>query len=423
MLRLLLLHVTLLCFVSSGLAQTLTISGKVLNADTKEILPFANVTTTVSKLGTATNGEGEFRFNIRKSDIPSDSLLVSFIGFESYKVPLKTLKTEGNIFELIPASETLDEFVLSPLTAHEFMKRVVEEIPNNMTSKAFSALGYYSDRAKENDGYLGQNEAVIKSYFPNFSDTTSDNQHQVVLYNERKDLAELQFMAKKMKKEERKHREELEEKGDDSTEVNFMDPRTMFGGLSSVMDAMYIDGTNTFLDTNEFDKYEFEFHDKPIYSENGDEITLIHAQTKRRIDGFKAKGKIYIDRKSMAVIKMEFKGDMRIPVLLKPVLFVMGIGIKNPKLHYARSYRKIDDAWYPKDVFYTINLNLIEKRMFKKNIDSMFNLQQVFSLQHINIESPGGIEEEKLYTEEKTLADQVFPEDHINWSSINKVQF
>lgn len=422
MLRIFVLSIVCLGFVTSTWSQVITITGKVLHAETKEILPFANVTTIESQRGTATNGDGEFALNIKKQEI-SDTMLVSFIGFESLKMPMKELKTSGNVFELYPASETLDEFVLSPLTAHEFMREVVREIPNNITQHQFSALGYYSDKAKENEGYLGQNEAVIKSYFPNFSDTSSSNQHQVVLYNERKDLAKLEFMAKKLKKEERKYKEELEEKGDDTTEVKFLDPRTMFGGLNNVMEAMYIDGTNTFLDTTEFNKYSFEYHNKPIYTETGEEITLIHAKTKRRLEGFKAKGKIYIDRKSLAIVKMEFKGDFKIPLLIRPVLLFMGIGIKKPKLHYARSFQKIDGAWYPKEIFYTINLNLIEKKLFKENIDSMFKLQQAYSIQQINIESPTQIEENKRYSEDKTLAEQVFPDPAVDWSSIQKVQF
>lgn len=422
MLRRIILQITFLYFILPGLAQTITVTGTILNADTKEILPFANISTIQSKLGTATNGGGHFSLNIRKTDL-SDTLLVSFIGFEPVKTPLKSLSVSDNIIELIPASETLDEFVLSPLNAYEFMKEVVKEIPNNMTSTTFSALGYYSDKAKENEGYLGQNEAVVKSYFPNFSDTTKTNQHQIVLYNERKDLADLKFMAKKLKKEEAKAREELKEEGNDTTEVHFMDPRTMFGGLESVMSAMYIDGTNEFLDTTKFKKYEFQYHDKPLYSETGEEITLIHAKTKRRVDGFKASGKIYINRNSLAIIKMEFKGDMKIPMLLKPILFVMGIGIKNPELHYARSYLDINGKWFPKDIYYTVKLNLIEKHLFKKNVNSMFNLQQVYSVQQINIESPEQIEEPKRYTEKKTIAEQVFDDPLVNWNSIQKVQF
>lgn len=417
-----LLSISFLCCFLSALAQNITITGTIVNAETQDILPFANVTTLQSKLGTATNGSGHFSLNMRTSDI-NDTLLVSFIGFESVKTPINTLSTSGNVIELTPASETLDEFVLSPLNAYDFMKAVVREIPNNLASSSFSALGYYSDKAKENEGYLGQNEAVIKSYFPNFSDTAQENQHQVVLYKERKDLAELKFMAKKLKKEEEKEREILKEKGDDTTSVNFMDPRTMFGGLESVLSAMYIDGTNEFLDTNKFKKYEFKYHDKPLYSEDGKEITLIHARTKRRVDGFKAEGKIYIDRNSLAIIKMEFKGDMRLPLVLKPILFVMGIGIKNPELHYARSYQEMDGQWFPKDIYYTVNLNLIEKHMFKKNVNSMFNLQQVFSIQNINIENPTTIEDTKRYSDDKTLAEQVFKESDINWNSINKVQF
>lgn len=420
-LRILFLSITVLSTVLSGAAQIIEITGKVIHAETKEGLPFANVSTIKSQIGSATNGDGQFAFNIRKQDV-SDTLLVSFIGFESYRLPIKSL-TKGQVIALIPASETLDEFVLSPLNAYEFMKEVVKAIPENLASKSFSALGYYSDKAKENEGYLGQNEAVIKSYFPNFSDTSEVNQHQVVLYNERKDLSELKFMAKKLKKEEAKAKEELEKEGNDSTDVNFMDPRTMFGGLESVMEAMYIDGTNEFLDTNKFKKYEFKYHNKPIYSETGQEITLIHAKTKRRVDGFKADGKIYIDRNTLAIIKMEFKGDMRIPILLKPILLVMGIGIKNPKLHYARSYREIDNQWYPKDIYYTLSLDLTEKRFFKKNIHSKFNLQQVYSLQHINVDNPVKIESSKLYSEGKTLAEQVFEDPNVNWESINKVQF
>lgn len=422
MLRIIALFVFLFFGFVQSLAQTLIVSGKIINIDTKDELPFANVTTIKSKLGTATDGEGVFRLKIREKDI-SDSIMVSFIGFESYKAPIKSLKKTNNIIELIPSSETLNEFVLSPLTANEFMKEVVIEIPNNRTQKPFSAISYYSDKAKENEGYLGQNEAVVKSYFPNFSDTSVDNQHQIVLYDERKDLSKLQFMAKRLRKEEDKYKDDLKEKGDDSTEVNFMDPRTMFGGLDNVMEAMHLDSSDVFLDTNQFKKYEFKFHNKPLYSENGDEITLIHAKTKRRVEGFKAEGKIYVDRKSLAIIKMEFKGDLKIPILLKPILFVMGIGIKNPKLHYARTYQKIDGSWYPNEIYYTIKLNLIQKRLFKKNINSMFNLQQVFSMQNIVIDQPEEIEVDKRYTEEKPLAEQVFEHSSINWSNIKKVQF
>ena len=101
----------------------------------------------------------------------------------------------------------------------------------------------------------------------------------------------------------------------------------------------------------------------------------------------------------------------------------MGIGIKKPELHYARSYQKIDGSWYPKDIYYTVKLNLIEKHLFRKNVNSMFNLQQVFSVQHINVEHPEQVTKEKLYTEKKALAEQVYPKDDVNWSIINKVQF
>lgn len=401
--------------------QNINVTGVVTNKETGETLPFSNLVSLPSNMGIATDENGAFDLQFNKTQL-NDTLIVSFIGFESLKLSVSQLKPQHNI-ELVPLSETLDEFVLTPLTAHDFMKMVVSSIPKNTPSTPFSALGFYSDKAKEGNGFLGENEAVIKSYFPNISDTTIQNQHQVVLYNERKDLAELKFMAKKLKKEEEKERKKLAKKGNDSTEVDFMNPREMFGGLDEVMKNLTISGDEAFLDTINYKKYDFQFNDKPIYTDEGKEITLIHAKTIRRNEGFKASGKIYIDRESLAIIKMDFTGDLKIPLIIRPVLFVMGIGIEKPKLHYARNFVKKGELWYPKNIFYTINLKLTEKKIFKKNITSNFKIQQAFHIQSYTLTDSEEIVKEKRYTPKKTLAEQVHPEKNIHWNMINKIKF
>jgi len=401
--------------------KTITINGQVRNVENQEALAYANIITVPSNTGTTTDFSGNFNLSINASHL-KDTVYVSFIGFEIQKIPVQDLKQNMNI-DLIPITETLDEFVLTPLTPHEFMKIVVTKLPENTPSEPFSTLGYYSDLAKENDGFLGENQVAIKSYFPNLLDTTVKSQHQIVLYEERTELDELVFMAKKRKKQEAKERKKRVENGEDTTEYSMFNPREMFGGLDEVNEQLTLNGEELFLDTNNFKKYDFQFNSTPLYSEEGNEITLIHAKTKRRQDGFKASGKIYIDRNSMSIMKMEFKGDIRIPVIAKPILLLAGIGIQNPKLHYARNFKKINDTWYPKNVFYTIDLGVTEKRLFKKNIHSNFTIEQTFHIQKYNLEQPEKIAKSKRYSDKKTIAEQVFPDPNITWDMIKRVKF
>lgn len=419
----LLYGIIFLFLIPSLLAQTktITIKGQVRNAENQEGLAYTNIITVPTHLGVTSDFSGNFSLPLNESHL-KDTVYVSFIGFEIQKIPVQDLKQNMNI-DLIPITETLDEFVLTPLTPHEFMKIVVTQLRENTPSEPFSTIGYYSDLAKENNGFLGENQAVIKSYFPNLLDTTVKNQHQVVLYKERTELDELVFMAKKRKKEEAKERKKRVENGEDSTDYNLINPREMFGGLNEVVKQLTVEGGELFLDTNHFNKYDFQFNPAPLYSDEGNEITLIHAKTKRRQDGFKAAGKIYIDRNSMSIIKMEFKGDIRIPVYIKPILLLAGIGIQNPKVHYARNFENINEKWYPKNVFYTVHLGLTEKKLFKKNIHSNFTLQQTFHIQKYNLEQPEKIAKSKRYSGKKTIAEQVFPDPNITWDMIKRVKF
>ena len=62
------------------LAQKVTkVSGKVIDANTKELLPFVNVSFKGTNVGASTDIDGEFEISTR---FPSDTLVASYIGYE-----------------------------------------------------------------------------------------------------------------------------------------------------------------------------------------------------------------------------------------------------------------------------------------------------------------------------------------------------
>ncbi len=93
-----------------GWAQSRTVSGVISDSEDGSPLPGANVLTLPSGTGTITGSDGSFSVNLKAGD---DSLLVSFIGYQSKTVKLSTLSNLSNVkIALAPEAKLLDETVV-----------------------------------------------------------------------------------------------------------------------------------------------------------------------------------------------------------------------------------------------------------------------------------------------------------------------
>ncbi len=79
-----LLALSIFLFAGQAGAQSYTIRGKVVAADTKEPLPAANIVVIGTTYGTATDVNGDFR--LRVENMPQATLVVSFIGYKTEQV-------------------------------------------------------------------------------------------------------------------------------------------------------------------------------------------------------------------------------------------------------------------------------------------------------------------------------------------------
>ena len=94
----------LLLFSSEALAQSLSISGKVIDKNTQEAVIGASVLVEGTTNGTITDLDGNFTL----SNVPSKgNLVVSYIGYATQTLPING-KTSFNIV-LAEDTETLDE--------------------------------------------------------------------------------------------------------------------------------------------------------------------------------------------------------------------------------------------------------------------------------------------------------------------------
>jgi len=105
------------------------VSSKIIDSISKEPIPYANII--FKKGGTISNEEGKFTFLFGKNTEPTDSLMISCIGYETIKKPL-TQFTDSVIF-MIPKTNKLREVILTnkDYTAKEIIKKVQENITKN----------------------------------------------------------------------------------------------------------------------------------------------------------------------------------------------------------------------------------------------------------------------------------------------------
>ncbi len=146
-----------------GYAQYMHISGKVINAESKERIPFANIALKEMYKGTASNALGEFSFRI---DSLPFVLVVSHLSYE----PLEIVVEDDTplIIELLPGKLLMDELVIKGKGNHEYAYRLVMkafykisgQFRSNQYGKAF-----YRQISKNGDDYSELYEIFYDTQF------------------------------------------------------------------------------------------------------------------------------------------------------------------------------------------------------------------------------------------------------------------
>lgn len=87
-----------------------TVTGIVINATTKEVLPFVNIRVLGTTVGTTSNVEGHFQISIQSRD----TLVFSYVGFSKLRLGGNSFNTKNLVVELREKTTELNEVVVRP---------------------------------------------------------------------------------------------------------------------------------------------------------------------------------------------------------------------------------------------------------------------------------------------------------------------
>lgn len=133
----------LICSVQLIAQQTYTVSGKVIDADTREPLAFVNIIQTGTKTGISTDIDGKFSLH---SDKPIHSIYLTYVGYYPLNFTIPENKTENILIRLQRKTYELNEVVILPTEnpAHRIIDSVLANRYRNDPEKlkSFSYTSY-----------------------------------------------------------------------------------------------------------------------------------------------------------------------------------------------------------------------------------------------------------------------------------------
>lgn len=415
-------------FSISLFAQTKNVvSGAIVNIENDEPLPFASITLVNYPIGTISNENGEFDFYIPKSK-QNDTLSISFIGFNPYLIPLKNITGSLKI-KLQSADNILDEVILSKLSPLDYIKKALDNIDQNYPQDPYQSIAYYREKFIENDRIIGKKEAVFKTYYPSIGNSVKKenqkpvkNQHQLLLYRPADNPQKFQFMRDWIDKKIEKEKKKSIKKGEDFDEDFDLEKDMSMGGPETIINMADIrngSSNNNFLNPKHFKKYEYSFGEETTY--NGEVLVTIHYKAKRKIESIKDHGKILISKGDYAIALIKGSGVLSIPIMAKPIFFLVGLSISNPKFRNTVSYQKYKDKWYPKLFRWDATISLKKRHAFSANEHADLKIGQVFFINKLDsLVSP--IPEDKRFDSKENMEDQLYNDLNISWQGMNVIK-
>jgi hypothetical protein len=124
----------LLLLFSNLCAQKTTVSGKVVDNETNEPVPYVNIGFQHSLVGTISETDGSFFLSTPKA---TDTLLVSSLGYEMIRLHIEKGATQKFEIRLLPKSIALDAIVVTPgeNPAFKILKKINDHKKQNNPEK------------------------------------------------------------------------------------------------------------------------------------------------------------------------------------------------------------------------------------------------------------------------------------------------
>ena len=147
--------------------------GQVVDANTKQGLPYASLGVPTMGIGASSDIEGFFQIEIN-SFLPNDSLYISYVGYERFGIPLSSL-VEGESNQLALKESLLQLREITVVAAEESVAEITKKTRKlgkvNFNKNPYILYGIYREHLQEDNQFTGFTKAYGLFYMNKFHKT------------------------------------------------------------------------------------------------------------------------------------------------------------------------------------------------------------------------------------------------------------
>ena len=135
--------------------------GKVIDGKTHKVLEAASLSINNTNISTITNSEGYFTLKVPNNKLDS-KVMVSFLGYTTYVVPLSVLDNDKTIIELFQAVTELSAVnIASYKNAESLVRKVFNDKSVNVGDASVFMTAFYRETIKRRQRNVSLTEAVV----------------------------------------------------------------------------------------------------------------------------------------------------------------------------------------------------------------------------------------------------------------------
>ena len=147
---------------NSDSASYISLTGKIIDKDSRNPIMFANIFLTGTSIGTVANADGEFLLKVPNERLNGE-VSITHIGYKNFKSAVEKMRNTENTVVLEPELISLKEIIIQNENPVDLLKKAIQNIPKNYRNTPSMVTGFYRETIKQNRKYVSVAEAVLET--------------------------------------------------------------------------------------------------------------------------------------------------------------------------------------------------------------------------------------------------------------------
>lgn len=326
------------------------VSGKVINAKTKEPVEFVSVFIEGTLLGTSTDEKGNFTLSYTFID-NNQKVIFQRLGFATDTFLLSQLRKREPV-ELMPSEQTIGEVVIKPVNAFELLQKALEKIPDNYYSPPIAQNAFYRQYGVANNQLIAFEEADF-SMVNNFNRRMKD---EMVTVHKARGIIDFEVIKSLGK---------LVEKSVKDDTLFIAENAALLRAFNPDYEQLIEDKKN-FLGEKGEKQYKYSYNG--LVNKDGLVVHYISFDQKEKLKKTLFRGNVYIDTASLAIVEIQAElsplgvdFQKLLPLKFRLLAKLLGFSIEIYDIKFRAHYSKHNNFWVIKDGDYYLSGKISKK--------------------------------------------------------------